>query len=206
MQEKGINLIAKVPPASNKKGFFSKEEFNINLKAGLVTCPANQTVSTVPKRKSKKQIQRAAKGIIKFPKETCNACPLKDKCINSKSGRTIRIHENEDLLVKNKPIHCRHYSEFGIVDIDLLRHPKLQFSYRFLQTILQGIEFFPCIELAVGKDPRCFIQPGDKIKLYLSAIKKGISIKKGFLRGFFFHTEFLLPFAFLNNSYYFILR
>ncbi|WP_066635360.1 IS1182 family transposase [Desulfolucanica intricata] len=98
MQEQGINLIAKVPPASNKKGLFSKEEFNIDLKAGLVTCPANQTVSTIPKRKSKKQIQRAEKGIIKFPKEKCNSCPLKDKCTNSKSGRTIRIHENEELL------------------------------------------------------------------------------------------------------------
>lgn len=96
MLDKEIILIAKVPPASNKKDFFSKEEFIIDLNAKLVTCPAGQTVSIVPK--SKKQVERATKGIIKFPQETCKTCPLKDKCTNSKSGRTISIHEREALL------------------------------------------------------------------------------------------------------------
>lgn len=98
MLDKEINLIAKVPPASNKKDLFSKEEFDIDLNMGSITCPAGQTISIVPKRETKKQVKRAAKGIVKFPKETCDACPLKDKCTKSKSGRTIRIHEQEALL------------------------------------------------------------------------------------------------------------
>lgn len=97
MINKGINLVAKVPPASNRDGLYSKDDFNIDLIEGLITCPAGHTISMVPKRKGKK-MERAAKGLFKFPQETCITCPLRDKCTKCKSGRTIRIHEKEDLL------------------------------------------------------------------------------------------------------------
>jgi hypothetical protein len=85
MVDKEIELIAKVPPAINKGELFPKDEFIIDLQAGIITCPANQTISMMPKGKGKKQIKRTAQGVFKFPQETCENCPLRDKCTTSKS-------------------------------------------------------------------------------------------------------------------------
>jgi hypothetical protein len=98
MLDKEIELIAKVPPAVNKGKLFTKDEFIIDLQAGLITCPANHTISITPTGKGKKQIERATQGVFRFPREICKDCPLRNQCTKSKSGRTIRIHEHEALL------------------------------------------------------------------------------------------------------------
>ena len=44
MQERNIELIAKVPPVTNNSGHFTKDEFQIDLGSKTITCPANQTI------------------------------------------------------------------------------------------------------------------------------------------------------------------
>ena len=36
--------------------------------------------------------------IVRFPKDTCAACPLRDRCTTSSHGRSVAIHPDEALL------------------------------------------------------------------------------------------------------------
>lgn len=86
MQERNIELIAKVPPATNTTGRFTKDEFQIDLESKTITCPGNHTIC----------IKKA--GSHKFPAETCNECNLRSECTSSAKGRAVVIHEHEAIL------------------------------------------------------------------------------------------------------------
>ncbi len=47
LAEDGVELTAPAQPSSAPKGYFSKDEFTIDLQAGTVICPAGQT-ATIP--------------------------------------------------------------------------------------------------------------------------------------------------------------
>lgn len=68
-------------------GRFRKEDFHIDLKAGLITCPAQQRA---PVRNGHK---------VQFPEEACSRCELKPYCTTSRS-RSIALHPMEPLLVE----------------------------------------------------------------------------------------------------------
>lgn len=87
--EDGYDVVAKVPPASNRAGRFSKDDFTVDTDAGTVTCPASHTVSVTPKQ--------GGGGQASF-RQRCAACPLRAKCTNSQTGRTIQIHRHETTL------------------------------------------------------------------------------------------------------------
>ena len=72
---------------------FSKQDFNIDLDEMTITCPAGITISIKRKRPNAKQ-----HGAYRFPAETCNNCPMKDTCTQSKNGRGIQINEHEKML------------------------------------------------------------------------------------------------------------
>ncbi len=96
MEEKGIELIAKVPPATGRKGAFGKEEFLINLEAMTCCCPAGQTAAKV--RRGKDQRGRLVP-IFAFAKRTCGPCPLREKCLSGKRpSRTVSLNYHEALL------------------------------------------------------------------------------------------------------------
>jgi len=86
MQERNIELIAKVPPATNPKGHFTKDEFAIDLENKTITCPANHTI----------ELKKA--GSHKFSAVTCNECILLARCTSSKNGRIVVIYEHEAIL------------------------------------------------------------------------------------------------------------
>ncbi|MDO9528045.1 MAG: transposase, partial [Syntrophales bacterium] len=88
MQERNIELVAKVPPATNPKGHFTKDEFAIDLENNTITCPANHTI----------KLKKA--GSHKFAATTCNECSLRSQCTSAKNGRVIVIHEHEAILQK----------------------------------------------------------------------------------------------------------
>ena len=75
------------PWRSSGKKFYSKEEFSIDLVSNTVKCP--QGIRANIKSNS-----------AKFTSTNCDSCPMKAKCTESKNGRTISIHENEELLIK----------------------------------------------------------------------------------------------------------
>ncbi len=75
MAAHGTRVIAKLPDACNRnKGCFSKADFDSDLSAETVTCPAGHTTETYSWR-------REARGrrirTYRFRADTCNACPLK---------------------------------------------------------------------------------------------------------------------------------
>lgn len=91
LADQGIELTAPAPPASAPRGYFSKDEFSIDLKAGTVTCPAGQT-ATIPTSKARRRQAR-------FDPKVCASCPLRDRCTRRSRGRIIEINDNEELLL-----------------------------------------------------------------------------------------------------------
>ena len=87
--EAGYRIRAKVPPARNAGGRFPKDRFSIDLAAGTVTCPANQTASI--------SASRGGGGKANFAPH-CATCPLRPDCTTARTGRSVTIHRYEDLL------------------------------------------------------------------------------------------------------------
>ncbi|MCA1681769.1 MAG: IS1182 family transposase [Actinobacteria bacterium] len=100
VEEQGAELVAKVPPVTNR-GRFPKTEFHIVLDpdpvrpgtfTGTVTCPAGNTTSDA--RPAKDHKNRPATE-FRFDANTCAACPLKDQCTTSATGRKIGVGRHE---------------------------------------------------------------------------------------------------------------
>ncbi len=90
----GARLVAKVPPVTNA-GRFPKTDFDIDLKAGQVTCPAGQT--TTHARPSKDHKGRPAVTFV-FAAATCGHCPLRARCTTAQGGRTIEVGVHHDRI------------------------------------------------------------------------------------------------------------
>lgn len=72
-------------PVRNKKGLFSKTDFNINVRDKRITCPGEQT----------KPFEFGQ--VVKFDADICDACSIRSQCTKAKSGkgRTVRIASDE---------------------------------------------------------------------------------------------------------------
>ena len=67
------------------EGGFTVDDFTIDEQAGTVTCPAGQIRPLTPSR-------AAIFGA------RCRQCPLRTRCTTAKTGRTITLHNHDDLL------------------------------------------------------------------------------------------------------------
>ena len=67
------------------EGGFTCDDFAVDERAGTVTCPAGQTRPLSPSR-------TATFGAL------CRDCPLRTRCTTSKTGRSLTLHERDDLL------------------------------------------------------------------------------------------------------------
>ena len=90
--EQGYDVVAKVPPARNGTGGFSKDRFDIDLGAQTVTCPAAHTVPIALGRSG---------GRASFAPH-CGACPLRADCTSAGAGRSITVHPHEAALQRAK--------------------------------------------------------------------------------------------------------
>ncbi len=86
VEEAGADLVTKVPPVSNG-GRFPKTDFDIDLAAGRVTCPAGN--ATTDARPSKDHKGRPAT-TFHSATDVSAACPLRDRCTGG-GGRTITV-------------------------------------------------------------------------------------------------------------------
>lgn len=91
LAEVGVEVTAPAQPSAALKGYFSKDEFSIDLDAGTVTCPAGQT-ATIPMTNTRRR--QAC-----FDAKVCASCPLRDRCTKRSKGRVIQINDNEELLI-----------------------------------------------------------------------------------------------------------
>jgi hypothetical protein len=93
LTQAGFDVNTKVPPAGGRGGRFGKDDFNIDLDANTVACPADHVVIIRPTADGGGRADFA---------EHCAACPLRGQCTTSTAGRSIRIHPKEATLQRAK--------------------------------------------------------------------------------------------------------
>ena len=70
-------------------GRFPKTEFSLDWERELMRCPAGAVMPF------------EVGGVVRFPKKTCAACPLRERCTKSTSGgRSVSVHPEERLLAE----------------------------------------------------------------------------------------------------------
>ena len=84
----GKKIIAK-PWRPATHGKYGKKDFLIDLNNSIVSCPAG---------KQQKITGKLGSLMAKFSAKVCGICPIKNKCSDSKTGRVIQIHDQEDML------------------------------------------------------------------------------------------------------------
>src|SRR5712671_3241397 len=67
------------------EGGFTVDDFTVDEKAGVVTCPAGHTVAL-------SRTRVATFGAL------CRDCPLRERCTTCKTGRKLVLHDRDDLL------------------------------------------------------------------------------------------------------------
>jgi hypothetical protein len=94
VEEKGVDLVAKVPPVTNS-GRFPKTDFKIDNENKQVTCPAGNTTTASRQVKDHKRRRATA---YSFDAALCAACPLRDQCTTSTKGRQIIVGRHHDRI------------------------------------------------------------------------------------------------------------
>lgn len=89
LEAAAIEPNVKVQPPTARQGMFSQDDFHIDLDTGTVRCPAGQLVQL---RRMKDGAGEAQFGAF------CRDCPLRPKCTESKTGRTVYIHPKHRTL------------------------------------------------------------------------------------------------------------
>jgi len=98
-EEEDVDLISPVPEARNAHGKFSKDQFDMDLDAGEVTCPAGKTTTNWMWTRDSQE--RKVK-IYTFDKDDCKECPLRSECTTARRGRTIPLNYNEKKLQEDR--------------------------------------------------------------------------------------------------------
>lgn len=96
MQDRRIEVLAHVPSPAPRGQTLPKSDFAIDLGAASVTCPAGHR-ATIPGR-----AQASGERVVRFVKETCNACALVGRCAPGGGGRQVRLNRREDLLIAGR--------------------------------------------------------------------------------------------------------
>jgi transposase len=92
LAERGVDVLAPLAPGAVKPGHFGKRDFEIDLSAGLVRCPAGQsaTIRTEP----------AGQRRASFAKSVCDSCPSRARCVAPGRGRrSIQIEAHEHFML-----------------------------------------------------------------------------------------------------------
>jgi transposase len=92
LAKRGIEVLAPLAPGATKPGRFGRRDFDVDLDAGTVTCPAGQTATI---RTEPKGARRA-----RFAKAACDACRLRDHCVQPAGGfKAVLLAPDEELLI-----------------------------------------------------------------------------------------------------------
>ena len=91
LADRKVDVLAPLPPGPRREDRLGKREFQVDIDAGTVSCPVGQTAAI---RTEPKGARRAT-----FPKRACDACQLRDRCVNARGRRSIKIEPHEELLI-----------------------------------------------------------------------------------------------------------
>jgi hypothetical protein len=86
LHDEGVVINSK-PWVPTNKGLFTKLDFHIDVRRGIVTCPTGKTARTVESGKAS------------FAVEDCRRCKLKPSCTTSEN-RSVTLHPNEGMLIQ----------------------------------------------------------------------------------------------------------
>jgi hypothetical protein len=95
LENAGVVPNVKVQPPTGREGMFSQDDFDIDLAAGSVCCPAGLRVSL---KVYEDGSSRAYFGAV------CAACPLLARCTTSTSGRRIKVHAKHATLDRHRKL------------------------------------------------------------------------------------------------------
>jgi L-fuconolactonase len=84
---------ARVAPARGRDGRYGKDDFDVDLHASTVTCPAGHVVDI--------RFGKDGSGRAGFDGH-CGGCPLRAACTTSTDGRTVTVHPREAVLQAHK--------------------------------------------------------------------------------------------------------
>jgi Transposase DDE domain len=91
LADRDVEVLAPVFEGAVKPGRLGKRDFQIDLEAGTVACPADQIA---PIRTEPKGARRA-----RFTKAACDRCPLRERCVQPGRGiKAILLAPDEELL------------------------------------------------------------------------------------------------------------
>jgi hypothetical protein len=91
LQADGHTLVIKPPPLRQAiPGGFTIDDFLIDTAAGTATCPAGHTANLG-------QVKADGARTAQF-KRACTDCPLRQRCTTSRTGRTLNVHPQHELL------------------------------------------------------------------------------------------------------------
>lgn len=96
-EQDGMEFRVKVTQPVNASGGYTKNEFNIDINAGTVTCPNGYVEDFDPQ-----EIENREGTTVKYDVDKCNSCPKKEQCTKSKNGRSINIHPYEDRIEQQR--------------------------------------------------------------------------------------------------------
>src|SRR3954447_6586599 len=99
LAERGVDVLAPLAPGMTQPGRFGKRDFQVDLDAGTVTCPAGETA---PIRTEPKGARRA-----RFAKAACDPCALRDRCVQPAGGFKAVLLAPEERAVDRGPPSAR---------------------------------------------------------------------------------------------------
>jgi len=83
-----LAIFCKAWRVRNTAGRYPKTDFALDFTTGQLRCPAGVSMPFEPGK------------TVHFPKATCAACPLRQRCTTSGNGRSVAIHPDEALLAE----------------------------------------------------------------------------------------------------------
>ncbi len=98
LSEDNVETVATVAPPGKRLGKFTVEDFSIDVENRQARCPAGKT-STRSSVTKPKDDQGRARISMKFARNDCADCPLRQACTTSEKGcRTITVYEDHHRL------------------------------------------------------------------------------------------------------------
>ena len=99
LEERGIKVYLPIPDLSKRSEYYPSDLFQYDTENDQYICPQKYELPLWSRRKSEEKF------IYRADAEVCNACPVKDECTGSKSGRHIFRSFYHEYIDKVKAYH-----------------------------------------------------------------------------------------------------
>lgn len=99
LEEAGIKVFLPIPDLGKRTGYYPPDLFRYDPGGDLYVCPQGHQLNRYSSRMTEE------KNVYRVNAETCNACPVKSECTNSKSGGHIFRSFYQGSIDKVKEYH-----------------------------------------------------------------------------------------------------